>query len=375
MSLSEQISRVVGGHNGALRELLKQLGADVPDSEKADYFPSAAASIGNRLKPSSLLSDSTKSLYGLPSTSTPDNVLSWIGKYNTHWWSELHGEAGIGYEEVRTDISSSMDFTRYYGSMTYTCSKSISINQSTGAITQVSPTTVTLSGVPSPGGSTNYADAVAEVNKILSLAPVYVKGFEYHDDEVFYFPAGSNAMGYHNTGSSSATVRVDYDDENGWAYLVQTGAKVCAKLVTSKKYNIPAGDTVYVNSTKRNAYPDNGAKNGLTYRYLGNPFENSVKSISIERGQYVGTGLYGESNPSSITFKRIPQLLFIHTTEYLLDKNVFVDCTKIADGTTYTSIPSLGSARFSGNTLYWYSSSASSQLNSSQVLYYYTSIY
>lgn len=380
MSLSEQIARVVGGHNNALRELLKQFGTTVPSDKKAEYFQTAAASIGNRYQYSNFITSDTSGLYGLPDTAVPNDVLNWLGKYNTHWWSELHGEAGTGYEEVRTD-SLGMGFMVFTTSITLTCSKSISIDQSTGSISLVSPFTVQIDTVPYRG-SQSVSEMVTEVNKLLSSAPVYAKGLQDDKNTVYYFPVGSDA-----SESRNSTISINYQDGDGWSLYVRESATVKAKTVTSSRYSIPAGETVYVNSTDRNAYPDNGVQNELTYRYLGNPFDNSVKSLGIERGQYVGTGLYGASNPNSITFKRIPQMLFIHTGPGMIDyggsyptAGALIDCTKIADGTEYTQVK-LGSmtelARFSGNTLYWYCTASDPlyQFNSSQVLYYYTSIY
>ena len=57
---------------------------------------------GTPLNKTSLLKDATIAQFGLSSGAVPDDVFTWLGKYNEHWWSLLHGQATSYYEETRT---------------------------------------------------------------------------------------------------------------------------------------------------------------------------------------------------------------------------------------------------------------------------------
>lgn len=82
------------------------------------------------------------------------------------------------------------------------------------------------------------------------------------------------------------------------------------------------GEWEYVSSANRNAYPDSGTLNGLTYYYLGKPFDNArgmnfaiteafEQCAKIVTGSYVGTGTYGASNPCSLTFEVEPKIILM----------------------------------------------------------------
>ena len=261
---------------------------------------------GTLINKATLLKDATAALFGLGTAAVPDDVHNWVGQYATHWWSVLHGQASIGYAEVRTNIDASVEFTSWNTAHTFTYSKTIDIDQTNGTVTLASPSTITTKSI-STGTSLSIDKAIAEMNKVVSLAPVYIKNLYGDPDTIYYLPAGSTV----GKNSSKATVEVDYDDEYGWWVHLKNGANVEGQKITSQIYNIPAGSTTYVNSTDRNAYPDDATEGNLTYRYLGVPFDNAVKASRIETGTYVGTGLYGAENPNSLSFDFEPRVLII----------------------------------------------------------------
>ena len=79
MSLAEQVQRVDGGQNAALKAIIKKLGGTVPDTTKIDGY----AALVNGLTvydADDQLSGTTKTAYGLVTDATPDEVLAILSK-------------------------------------------------------------------------------------------------------------------------------------------------------------------------------------------------------------------------------------------------------------------------------------------------------
>ena len=78
--------------------------------------------------------------------------------------------------------------------------------------------------------------------------------------------------------------------------------------------------------------------------------------VQVATGNYVGTGTYGSGNPNKLTFDFEPQLVIVSegdsATHALFVRGTTVDCTN--SGVV---------ASWSGNTLSWYGTSVSNQLN------------
>ena len=148
------------------------------------------------------------------------------------------------------------------------------------------------------------------------------------------------------------------------------------------------GDFVeYVTSQERNTYPDNGELGDYYYSYLGIPFENSIETTKLEIISYVGTGTYGESSPTIITFSSKPKLWGIFQQLDIEDEiwaNTFPNILLWLDGITvdnfyiyYNSNPEDTTvlASFNGTTVSFYcnnpyQSSANYQLNNLGRIYY-----
>lgn len=164
----------------------------------------------------------------------------------------------------------------------------ISIDQTTGAVSLVSPQTVKITLQTSDG---SYVE-----RQIAQLIGKYVTGVTsspfYSESVIFYLSGSANI----------------WRSEGIWC--VEFG-KSSFYIVGSQIYNIPAGATTYVHSADRNAYPDNGGINGITYEYLGIPFDNAVTAPAIATGSYTGTGTSGSASPNVITFSFVPKLLIM----------------------------------------------------------------
>ena len=158
-----------------------------------------------------------------------------------------------------------------------------------------------------------------------------------------------------------------------------------------------SGDTEFVQSSNRNAYPDSGVSGNYEYTYLGIPFDNLVTAPKIEIGSYVGTGSYGQSNPNSLTFGFEPKFLMVQMlgtgaplgTYSISDALMFFGMTVMRGQTTvYTSLTENSNYHCScaltwnGNSVSWFTKRSSStyvslsdsQLNAVSRTYVYVAI-
>ena len=326
---------------------------------------------GTRLNKASLLKDVTASLFGFDENAVPNDIFSFVGQYNTHWWSVLHGQASIAYEEKKT-ISTNMQYLYCHEfdnkSVSIQYSDTISINQTNGSIALVSPSTVQFtSGLSTSVRATRlkqlYGKYVTGVptlgdNSTATSTDVSGKVFFIVDGASYFAPSDSNNAGFNPQGFYT---------------------------VTSQIVNIPAGKTTYEHSVDRNAYPDSGTVNGLTYQYLGVPFDNAVTAPKIATGTYKGTGSYGSGSKNSLTFDFVPKIVFVvakekamfhgyETTlqEWIILVNGMTKClTKQASNNSGTGTTTIS---WSGNTVSWYGSWAGAQLNTSGVEYLYVAL-
>ena len=226
----------------------------------------------------------------------------------------------------------------------YSYATEISIDQATGEVSLVSPQTTTAT------------NASSEMSFIKSKAPCYLKT-SYDPSKIYYVPAGA-------TSGTSYTYTLQ---GNGFPVQFGSSGNPHGMVVTAVQKTI-----------------------SYEYEYLGIPFDNAVTAPKIETGSYVGTGTYGASNPSQITFEFAPSwviMLYVdgrypnqlHLTDYGAASFLPMD----AITTTYanTQAPSVqgyaANATYAkksedGKILYWYNTnSARSQLNAaSDKLFY-----
>lgn len=358
----------------------------VADLDKA--FRDAAYNLDGYTR-SETLTDDTKEKLGLGANAVPNDAFAWLGKYNQHWWSCLHGEAGVGYREVKTQLSYLVGIggfvvTTGVKKQTIQYANEVSVNQETGGVTLVNPQDFVVDG-------TNLSTSKTTLQNLAALAPVYIT--TYDSSGIYYLPKGTTQAATSNTTTISCN-----EFDNGCYSISMNGssATIVASAVTSEVYNIPAGETTYAHSADRNAYPDGGVVDGITYAYLGIPFNNAVTAPKIETGSYVGTGTYGADSPNTLTFGFEPKLILVDMsytastasniknaaraglsvffsgrTAWLTDKG--------ASNTQYTTWSGICNVTCTGNTVSWYSAgnayaNGSEQLNESGKTYKYIAI-
>lgn len=290
-------------------------------------------------KASNILSDTTKAMYGLGTDAVPDDVFAWLGKYNQYWWKKRVYVETSGYEEKRTDATTTVNLL-YANDNTTTntisYSDSISINQSTGTVSLKNPSTVTL----------RY-NKYSESELINLFAGKYIKGAK--DSPLTIYLVGAKIGQKPLATNGNLLQNFDSDSETG-RYICITYPAL--KVITSQQVTTPTiGDWSYLQSSNRNAYPDSGITDGYEYQYLGTPFKNAADPpIEIEVVEYTGTGT---NKTVSITFKNTPRAVFILPNN---NSNSYI-CWWIFNSTqfcsTYTTGGYTASFDVSTNTLSW----------------------
>lgn len=357
---------------------------------------------GTSLGKVSLLKDTTAAQFGLGSEAVPDDVLSWVGKYNEYWWSLLHGEAYIEYEEEKTyrSMASSpaegLSVTNYAWStkddpVTIQYASDVDVNRSTGEITLKNPDSTAW---------TRTLNVTTRLNYATELLGKYILGAR----EVQNNTSGTSSDARSNIYfiPSDATIGVP---EDSYTIMFKNFYSVGAKPV-----QVPAGETTYEHSTNRNAYPDSGTVDGITYQYLGKPFEKLPGAVQMAMGSYTGTGVYGSNNSNKLTFAFEPKMLFLRraargytgiasgytdigsTIESLITdlSNSTVQVTDdFSSATAYNKFVTAGSTMGSGEdiknsvyfkkstdgkTIAWKAASVGLQFNTSGVTYLYVAI-
>ena len=109
----------------------------------------------------------------------------------------------------------------------------------------------------------------------------------------------------------------------------------------------------------------NGTDYEILYPVVGSEVYNNVKS-----GNYIGSGQFGQSNPSSLEFEFTPKMVMIAKTSGVYDtyllKGKTVSYVQSSTGVSEITV------EWTGNKVSWYSTeSAGVQLNESGTLYYY----
>lgn len=301
---------------------------------------------GTPLNKATLLKDATAALYGLGESAVPDDVLAWIGAYNTYWWRRrkkpgestweyLHstdrnaypdsGEVPVSSVWVEHRENNSDTLLEYNQSYSY--ATEISIDQVTGEVSLVSPQTTTAT------------NASSEMSFIKSKAPCYLKT-SYDPSKIYYVPAGA-------TFGTSYTYTLQ---GNGFPVQFGSSGNPHGMVVTAVQET-----TSY------------------EYEYLGIPLDNAVTAPKIETGSYVGTGTYGSGNKNTLTLNFAPLLLFITKTgtgDHYVNSG-YILCRNGGHSGQNGNIESA----VNGNTVTWYSGiSAQVQLNTSGTTYAYIAI-
>lgn len=330
---------------------------------------------GTPLNKATLLKDATAALYGLGTGAVPDDVLAELGKYKQYWWRRRL-PAGERYVEVQSDIPNAIGlFGPYVETSQVIYSKQLTIDQNNG--TAALGAALTL---PKTSGQ-ELAEA------IVANAPLYVSV----SGTIYCIPDGATAGAGSNPSFNNSTIMYYTSSNKDYVYINGSGSPLGKTVATEKKL-IPAGDWEYLQSSTRSAYPDSGTQDGYEYEYLGIPFDNAVTAPKIETGSYVGTGTYGASNPSQITFEFAPSwviMLYVdgrypnrlHLTDYGAASFLPMDAitttyenTQAPSVQGYSADDTYAKKSEDGKILYWYNTnSARSQLNATSDKLFYIS--
>lgn len=257
---------------------------------------------GTPLNKSTLLKDQTAALLGLTAAAVPDDAFAFVGKYNQHWWRRQAVTALYGYSEVQTqaDKNGQYVFRQVAGTIKY--SSSITINQTTGAISLVNPKSVYVSrDQVKTADQVNSITALLNGKYVTGLSEMNSGGNYPRTSNVFYVPSGTKWD-------------MNYSEDSGYYYAVYPyGNKgYYINLVTTKIFSRPAGDVSYVHSTNRSAYPDSGQSSGYAWQYLGVPLQNAATAPKFVSGTLTTTGQAAEF----IGLPFAPKLLILAQTSY-----------------------------------------------------------
>lgn len=224
--------------------------------------------------------------------------------YTDYWWrrrasSGAYAETqSTAFTQENVGRYSSIIYFFYHGenesyppSVTFKIASSITINQSTGAVTMNSPTTKT---VKRSDYSSEYAMAEALQNM---CAGKYISGLPCQQDatKVMKVPQAAYVKVYDVASSTTAPIRgyigflSPTGDWGGW------GPGTDVQLIGSIKQTT-TGDWEYLSSPDSTAYPHSGTSGGYEYVYYGQiysyvlnpPADNSMtmKTVNITSASY-----------------------------------------------------------------------------------------
>lgn len=187
--------------------------------------------------------------------------------YIDHWWrrrptassySEKRQSAvGQGYSHTFGGVTSYyLDGVRY-DSGEYTCATlqyaaSISINQSTGAVSLVSPASYTFTEGTDVSSPSVYSRFQGK----------YVKGFLGVTDKIFFIPAAAYMESYAWEVSGNTVY------ERGFRFTADSSELYLPLLIVSVK-NTSVGSWETISSSSPDAYPRSGTSGGYDWAYLG----------------------------------------------------------------------------------------------------------
>ena len=229
--------------------------------------------------------------------------------YVLYWWRRRPMSAS--YYEVQSDgydagsyskvtfdyrYSYISIFTHEHSSATLQYSKTVTINQSTGAVSLSSPTTVTVT-------ESSYTED--ELQSL--LAGKYVKGLYPATNTIFYIPSASYVVrrNWVSASDDSSSYYIGYEDSN------DPGRSPLTKVMyVSSAKSESIGNWTYVSSDDSEAYPHSGTLNGTEYEYFG-----TIKDAAL-----------GAMNPPGIKIKNFTSANFsgdLYTVSIPYDRFAF----------------------------------------------------
>lgn len=298
---------------------------------------------GTPLNKANLLQDSVAKMYGLSELAVPNDVFDFLGKYNLHWW-KTSGYIPPYYtlgEKKDHRISGSEAFDTF----TIQYANSVSVDDS-GVVSLKNPTSATIQCEFGSGD----AD---EINKVPTGS--FMMSDRFPNARAIYYK-GADAYDKKRSGSDSIDT-----------YLPE-------QEVTGHPAAEDGEGTVY--SADRNAHPNSGTVGKIYYKYYGVPFEILTKTTAQTAiGKYVGTGTYGQNNPSTLKFPFKPRIVFIGCETAARQTSIGWICGRTNAYTIIDSTMYAATLSWFNDSVTWYSNQqAPAQLNYTGVTYHYVAI-
>ena len=286
------------------------------------------------------LADATKTMFGLGSSAVPNDVFSFLGKYNQHTWKRRTATQDF--------IVSASPTTGYFmgANSTNTVSYSTELSvDSSGNVSLKNPSTVNIAcndNGPKSIKSTLLGKYVTNLRKSHTQTTALSGVYFVPADATIY----ESSSGYYNAYTN--VYAVTYGNVYGEAWET-------------------------VSSSNRNAYPDSGVSGGYDYQYVGVPFDNAKFAPKIATGSYTGTGIV--SDYATLAFDFEPKLVVVvqqNAGAYVLIavKGVSKTRTQLGDTASSSDVTLVWDA----NKLKYAGSRADYMLNSSGVIYNYIAI-
>ena len=226
--------------------------------------------------------------------------------YDLYWWRR-RPTSGSYAETKQTAFGSSLGIASYYGSIitffehgededfnssvSFQTASKTSINQSTGAVSLVSPTSHTV----------KYSDYSSTYDLRTALTDMcagkYLKFTSKSNSSILYVPSVSSVNQYNVASSADAPIRsyIGYfspdGDWGGW------GSGTDVQLIGSVK-KTATGAWEGISSPDSDTYPESGTSGGYEYEYYGKIFTRALstyvpelKTVNVTSASYSSNSL------------------------------------------------------------------------------------
>lgn len=189
------------------------------------------------------------------------------GETGVSHYSSTYGKTYYYLNAIRNYRSSSdSEWYTYYSTLAY--ASSISINQSTGAISLVNPSSYTFTD----------SDNVSDSSVYTRFQGKFVKGFLGVESKVFYIPSGA-----YMESNSWAFAQGEEADEQGYEFSSDTDESHMPILINSTKIT-STGAWETISADTSDAYPHSGESGGYEWVYCGriSDFTASLYPLGIK---------------------------------------------------------------------------------------------
>lgn len=215
-----------------------------------------------------ILNSSVKSVFGKSSSALPNDVFAFLSEFNKHYWRRRTWAQRYNLVEEKAETV----YKHSYISMMYTegtiyASSSVTVNQSTGEVTLVSPVLFK----PEPG-----------VNDVKAGWYYQSKDGGIRVGGMAEERPGANITDVIHFGS--VVKKGGQGDYGNYYYQVNYHPYEVTRVVSSPYIEYGAYD--HVSSVNENDYPKNGRSGSYEYEYVGVPFKNFIDIFLVVEDSY-----------------------------------------------------------------------------------------